>query len=176
MPASVSSCKRSAGLGGAALLALPLLLLLTVGRAAALDFELARVDGAGFVRLSELPPALTLVNFWRADCPPCVAELPLLRDAAPRLGFRLITVALQTARETRAFRPAITGDAPRHLALQGPVEARVILRRFGNPSGVLPHSVLLAADGAVCASRSGPIDAAWLAANLPQCGSGGPSP
>lgn len=43
---------------------------------APLDFELA--DARGFVRLSSLPPQTTLINFWRADCPPCLREMPLL--------------------------------------------------------------------------------------------------
>ena len=41
----------------------------------ALDFELS--DGARFVRLAALPERPTVVNFWRADCPPCLRELPL---------------------------------------------------------------------------------------------------
>lgn len=47
---------------------------------AALDFELS--DGRAFVRLADLPKRVTVVNFWRSDCPPCVREMPLLADTA----------------------------------------------------------------------------------------------
>jgi thiol-disulfide isomerase/thioredoxin len=142
----------------------------------ALDFELARIEGSSFVRLSELPPRLTLVNFWRADCPPCVAELPLLLDAAPRLGFRLVTVSLQTLAETRAHWPRVPGAPDDHVALLGPPEPRGLLRRFGNRSGAIPYSVLLRKDGSLCAAHSGEISAAWLVKNLEICDGAGHAP
>ncbi len=137
--------------------------------AQALDFELARIEGSGFVRLNELAPRLTLVNFWRADCPPCVAELPMLLDAASRQGFRLVTVSLQTLAETRAHWPQVPGAPDDHVALLGPPEPRGLLRRFGNRSGALPYSALLRRDGSLCAAHSGEISAAWLAKNLEIC-------
>lgn len=137
--------------------------------AQALDFELPLVDGGGFRRLSELQPKVTLVNFWRADCPPCVSELPLLVEAAPRLGFRLVTVALQSPGETRAHWPRVPGEPGSHVALLGPSEPRGLLRRFGNASGAIPYSAMLRPDGSLCARHTGEIGQGWITENLKKC-------
>jgi thiol-disulfide isomerase/thioredoxin len=136
----------------------------------ALDFELSLIDRGGFLRLSELPPGVTVVNFWRADCPPCVAELPLLVEAAQRLGFRLVTISLQTPGETRAHWPRIPGDPASHVALLGPSEPRGLLRRFGNASGAIPYSAMLRPDGSLCAKHTGEIGLDWIRENLAKCG------
>lgn len=138
--------------------------------AQALDFELPLVDGGRFQRLSDLSPRTTLVNFWRADCPPCIAELPLLVDAAQRLGFRLVTVALQTPGETRAHWPHVPGEPGSHVALLGPGDPRGLLRRFGNASGAIPYSAMLRPDGSLCAKRMGEIEQGWITDNLAKCG------
>lgn len=144
--------------------------LLLASNAQALDFELPLVDGSGFRRLSELPPKLTLVNFWRADCPGCIAELPLLVEASQRQGFRLVTVALQTLGETRAHWPRVPGDPGSHVALLGPSDPRGLLRRFGNAGGAIPYSAMLRPDGSLCAKRTGEIGQAWIMENLAKCG------
>lgn len=159
---NVKVAKRSHIILGAA--------LLFAANAQALDFELPLVSGSQFQRLSELPPRVTLVNFWRADCPPCVAELPLLVEAASRLGFRLVTVALQTPGETRAHWPRVPGDPASHVALLGPSEPRGLLRRFGNANGAIPYSAMLRPDGSLCARRMGEIGQGWIAENLAKCG------
>lgn len=162
MPAFASIFKRGCIALGAA--------LWFAANAQALDFELPLVDGSGFRRLSELPPKVTLVNFWRADCPPCVSELPLLVEAAPRLGFRLVTVSLQTLGETHAHWPRVPGEPGSHVALLGPGDPRGLLRRFGNASGAIPYSAMLRPDGSLCAKRTGEIGQAWITENLAKCG------
>jgi thiol-disulfide isomerase/thioredoxin len=144
--------------------------LLFAGYAQGLDFELPAVDGGGFRRLSELPPQVTLVNFWRADCQPCVSELPLLIEAAQRQGFRLVTVSLQSPGETRAHWPRIPGEPGSHIALLGPSEPRGLLRRFGNTSGVIPYSAMLRPDSSPCARHAGEIRQGWITENLMKCG------
>jgi thiol-disulfide isomerase/thioredoxin len=162
MPACALIFKRSCAALGTA--------LLFAANAQALDFELPLVDGGGFRRLSDLPPSLTLVNFWRADCPPCVAELPLLVEAAQRLGFRLVTVSLQTPGETRTHWPRVPGLPGSHVALLGPSEPRGLLRRFGNTIGAIPYSAMLRPDGSLCAKHTGEIEQSWIAENLAKCG------
>lgn len=133
-----------------------------------LDFELT--DGREFVILSKLPPRLTAVNFWRADCPPCVRELPMLAASARMGTLRVVAVALQRPADTLAV-PASVSQAlsPPLLSLHGPNEPRGLLARFGNPHGVLPHTVLLDRLRRPCAAHSGEIDAAWLEAAISQC-------
>ncbi len=134
-----------------------------------LDFELA--DHRRFVRLAELPPQTTLINFWRADCPPCLREMPLLAELARSGKVRVITVALQRPHETAAA-PATISDAlkPPLLSLHGPGDARGLLARFGNPHGALPHTVLLDPTRRPCGQHTGEISPAWLATGTAQCG------
>lgn len=136
--------------------------------AEALDFELS--DGRRFVRLSDLPPRPTVVNFWRTDCPACIREMPALADFGRRTGTRVVAVALQSAGDTLAA-PGIVLDAlrPPVLALSGPREPRGLLARFGNPAGVLPFTAVVGGDRRPCARRAGEIDNAWLAATLARC-------
>ena len=133
-----------------------------------LDFELS--DGQRFVRLSELPAQPTVVNFWRADCPPCLREMPALAELARSGKARVITVALQRPAETAAAPDAILGALqPPVVVLHGPVEARGLLARFGNRSGALPHTVVLDPQRRRCAGRTGEIDRPWLHDRLQEC-------
>lgn len=132
-----------------------------------LDFELASEQD--FVRLSELPPQATLINFWRSDCPPCVAELPLLAQLAQQR--RVIAVALQKNSDTHSAPAAVRAalQAPL-IALHGPPDARAILARFGNRSGALPYTAILTPQRQLCAQHYGPVDQAWLEKAWQRCG------
>lgn len=133
-----------------------------------LDFELS--NGQQFVKLSSLPSMPTVVNFWRADCPPCVREMPELAALARSGKVRVITVALQRPSET-ATAPAEIQAAlqPPVVALYGPGEPRRLLARFGNRAGALPHTVILDTGRRACAQRTGEINRHWLAASLASC-------
>ncbi len=70
------------------------------------DFELAN-DNGEFVKLSSLAPKLTLINFWRYDCPPCQKELPLLAKIAREGKVRVITVALHRPSQNLNLYPSL---------------------------------------------------------------------
>lgn len=126
-----------------------------------LDFELS--DGARFVRLSELPPHITVVNFWRSDCPSCLREMPVLAELARRGEARVVAVALQRPSETNAApAPILAALQPPMQLLHGPSEPRGLLARFGNRVGALPYTVILDTTRRPCARHIGEIDANWL--------------
>lgn len=132
----------------------------------ALDFELGGEDG--FVRLAELPPRVTVVNFWRSDCPPCLREMPLLAATArARPELRVVAVAVQKRSETAAgpLRPE-----PPILLLHAPADPWGLLKRFGNRSGALPYTLVLDRERRPCARQAGEVDAAWLADAVARCG------
>lgn len=135
----------------------------------ALDFELFSIQNGQSVRLKALPPQITLVNFWRADCPPCVKELPLLIAMSERLNIRLVTISVQTLSETKSHWHQVPGNRETHIALLAPSNPSGILRRFGNQSGAIPHSVLLNTKNQMCGKRTGEIDESWMEASLLQC-------
>lgn len=137
----------------------------------ALDFELS--DGQRFVRLAELPPQPTVVNFWRYDCPPCLREMPLLATHAAHGQVRVITVALHRPAETAMAPPGVRQALTSLMTLYAPSTPQGVLARFGNPHGALPHTVVLAADRSLCAQHTGEIDSAWLAHATQNCSAHG---
>lgn len=147
----------------------PLSLVAETSQADALNFELFSIQNGQSVRLKALPPQVTLVNFWRADCPPCVKELPLLIAMSERLNIRLVTISVQTLSETKSYWHQVPGNSETHIALLAPSNPSGILRRFGNQSGAIPHSVMLNTNNQMCGKRTGEIDESWMQTALLQC-------
>lgn len=133
-----------------------------------LDFELS--DGRQFIQLSRLPAQTTVVNFWRADCPPCLREMPALAALARSGKVRVITIALQKPAETLSAPSAIQAalTPPMHV-LHGPSEPRGLLARFGNRVGALPHTLVLDKQRRPCTQRTGEITADWLDEAVANC-------
>ncbi len=156
---------------GLALMAGPLTLsggVIAGETGAPLDFELS--DRQAFIRLSAMPPAVTVINFWRSDCPPCLREMPLLAERARQGKARVITVALQRPHETAAAPAAILNAlGPPLNALEGPSDPRGILSRFGDPAGALPYTVVLDAQRRTCARHIGEVASDWLDAAIQRC-------
>jgi thiol-disulfide isomerase/thioredoxin len=154
-----------------ALLSLALMLLSSATLAGqtfeALDFELPMLDGQRFFRLSEVRGKTVLINFWDTECPPCIREMPLLDQAArahPEAVF--IGVTLSPKPQARNF---LEGMGVSYLQLLAPTNARGLLRRFGNPVGALPHTVVLGSEHALCVVKTGEIDRRWIDAALRRC-------
>lgn len=133
-----------------------------------LDFELS--DGRKFVRLSELPPKTTLINFWRYDCPPCVREMPLLAELVRNGKVRVITIALHRPSEMLLAPDSVQQAlAAPLISLFAPSEPRGLLNRFGNRHGALPHSLVLNPRRQSCAQLTGEISSAWVESALTHC-------
>lgn len=137
---------------------------------AALDFELA--DGQRFIRLSTLPPAMTVVNFWRHDCPPCRRELPLLAGYT-RGELRVVTIALHRPTDQQVLPDALHAALqPPVIALYGPSQPQGLLRRFGNRQGGLPYTLILDAARKPCTRLLGELTASRLDSALHSCRTG----
>ncbi len=155
-------------MNGARTMLISILLSAGTAGAAPLDFELAAHDA--FVRLSDLPPKTTVVNFWRSDCPACVSEMPRLAGLAQDGTTRVIAVAVQRPAETLDAPPAVRAALhPPVLSLYAPSEPHGLLARFGDPKQALPHTVVLTAAREICTTRTGEVDHAWLEAALTRC-------
>ena len=98
-----------------------------------------------------------LINVWASWCGPCVREMPELdRFASEQAanGVQVVGIALDDAAAVQAFLRRIPVRYPILLDAPGPADAGV---RLGNPKGVLPYSVLVAADGRLLKQRIGPF-------------------
>lgn len=144
------------------------LFFLLAPNAHALNFELS--DGRQFVQLADLPPQPTLVNFWRYDCPPCLQELPLLAAWAKEHQVRLITIALHRPSANLNLPSAMLAALQTPvLALFAPSEPSGLLKRAGNPLGLLPFTLWLNPERQPCRQQLGMVTPAWLDSTTQQC-------
>jgi thiol-disulfide isomerase/thioredoxin len=135
------------------------------------DFTLPTLDGDRFVRLRDTTGPV-LVNFWGVDCPPCVAELPLLLAfARAQPGWTVLLVGTDPPAAARAFAARLPQPLPPNvLLLRGAAQARALLREAGSRHGGLPHSVALPPGSAgACALHAGMLTDAWLRNTVAAC-------
>lgn len=123
-------------------------------------FSLADLDGR-FREAAEFDGAPLLINFWATWCRPCVREMPLLQRAADRNRGRLavVGIAIDDREAVAEFVRRLEIDYP---ILVGADDARDVQRRYGNPGGMLPYSVLVDADGVIRWRHLGELNAAML--------------
>jgi outer membrane receptor for ferrienterochelin and colicins len=124
------------------------------------DFTLPTIEGDRFVQVSKLPGPV-LVNFWGRDCPPCVAELPLLQVfARANRGWTILLVCTDPPQDARVF---LEKHNITLLALKSGASVEGLMRAAGNRSGGLPFTVVLR-DGQVCKTHEGGLSEADLEA------------
>ena len=129
--------------------------------------ELARLDGSAFVRLSDFNGKVVVLNFWRSDCPPCVAEMPVLSEfSQAHAEVPVIGIATEEASRARRF---VDRYRIAYLQLSAPAQSDGLLRRFGNATGALPYTVVLNAQHRICLSKVGAVDTQWLKTALGRC-------
>jgi thiol-disulfide isomerase/thioredoxin len=96
-----------------------------------------------------------LVNFWAPWCGPCVREMPELSALAGELKARNINVVgigIDTPTNIAEFTGKYKIAYPIYI---GGMEATDLSRQLGNPTGGLPYSVLIGADGKILKSYQG---------------------
>ena len=98
-----------------------------------------------------------LINVWASWCGPCIEEMPELQRFASSqgaTGTQVIGLALDTPEAIKDFLTRVPVDYPILVDTPGPADASVWL---GNRKGVLPYSVLVAADGKIVKQKIGPF-------------------
>ena len=94
-----------------------------------------------------------VINLWATWCGPCLRELPMLDALAARGTVRVVGVAWDEAADVRAF---VARRPPGYPVLLSP-PTRANATAFGDPSGVLPYTLLVDADGRVLRQHVGPF-------------------
>lgn len=120
------------------------------------DFTLGSIDGSR-VSAADFDGQVLLINFWATWCVPCRAEMPMLsevhRDFSGQ-GLQVVGIALDDVQRARDF-VAELGIA--YPVLVGMADVMATGRVYGNPSGLLPYSVLIDRDGIVRWTRLGEL-------------------
>lgn len=121
------------------------------------ELELRNLEGTS-VRLPDAYAGRPLLlNFWASWCRPCIAEMAELQGFSAQQsanGVQVIGIALDDPAAVSTFLEAHPVTYPILLDPPGPDDASV---RLGNRAGMLPYSVLVAADGRVLKQRLGPF-------------------
>ena len=125
-------------------------------RPVAPDFVLARLDGEGDVRLSELRGKVVVLNFWASWCIPCKKEAPYLETVWQENRRRGVVVLGVDAKDFRvdARRFARRFGLTFPLAYDGPGDT---LDDFGVTG--FPETFVLDRQGRVVEAFAGAVDA-----------------
>ena len=118
--------------------------------------EFSLPDAEGRLRsISEWDGKLLLVNFWATWCPPCLHEIPVFIELQARYadrGVQFLGIAIDDAEQVNAFAEQAGLNYP---TLIGQLEAIEIAKAFGNRTGGLPYTVVVAPDGEIIARHTG---------------------
>lgn len=126
--------------------------------------DLRAMDGRP-VRLPDAyPRRALLLNFWASWCAACVREMGELQAYAeqqPANGVQVVGIALDDPQAVSAFLRSHPVSYPILLDRPGVDDSSA---RMGNRAGMLPYSVLVAADGRVLKQQWGPFTAGEIEA------------
>jgi len=112
--------------------------------------------------LGEFHGKTLVVNFWATWCAPCREEMPAFSRLQSRWAARnvqFVGLANDDPQRVERFGKDLAIAYPLWV---GGGEVGELSRRLGNRLGVLPHTVLLDAQGRVLESRVGPYSEAVL--------------
>ena len=122
-----------------------------------------RSDSGEDVSLAELRGKPVVLNFWASWCQPCVAEHPLLVEAADRYREQVAFIGVVPSEDTAAAVDRFT----RRFGRWGPVyhdadgKVSIVYGVFK-----LPETYFVSSDGKIVSKVSGPLDETSLRANL----------
>jgi peroxiredoxin len=129
--------------------------------------QVSMKDSAGQQRkMSEWQGKVLLLNFWATWCPPCVSEMPelvALQNEWAGKNLQVVGIGIDSPSNIREFAAKHQITYP---LLLGGLEGTELSRQFGNQSGGLPFTLLIAPDGSVRQAYMGRLNMEKVRADL----------
>lgn len=108
-----------------------------------------------------------VINFWATWCPPCIEELPMLNAfhlAQQANGWTVLGLAVDQMEPVQRFLKRQPLSFP--IAVLG-AHGLAVTQSLGNPTGSLPYTAVVGADGGWVQRKLGKVNendlAAWAA-------------
>lgn len=120
------------------------------------DFQLMDVSGK-LRNISEWRGNVLAINFWASWCKPCLQEIPdfiELQDKYGDQGLQFLGITLDGVEEVQDFVDRFGINYP---ALVGRHDVIMLAKKFGNHSGGLPYTVIIARDGRINFIKQGAL-------------------
>ena len=98
-----------------------------------------------------------VLNFWGSWCPPCVEEMPMLARLSDELKSKnvvFVGIGIDSPSNIREFLKKM--PIPYQIAIGG-LDGSNWAKRFGNETGGLPFTVIIAPDGSSKMTKLGKI-------------------
>ena len=130
------------------------------GTAAAVDLLFAQTlqDPSGApVDLAGFKGRTVVLNFWATWCTPCVEEMPELQALHGEISGRNATVIGIGIDSPSKIRDFVEKNRFTYPLFVGGVNGTELARQLGNPSGALPYTVVIDANGRVIERKLGRI-------------------
>jgi thiol-disulfide isomerase/thioredoxin len=158
---------------------------LKVGQAAP-EFAVTADDGSTYqltdlqgqpIRLADLRGKAVWVNFWTTWCPPCQAEMPILRDLSTRYkdrGLELVAISVQETSPADVATYAQRYGLGYTIGFDGSGRIFRAYKGYG-----LPTQVFIDPNGVIASIVGAPLDEAAAAAQIERilpAGAVAPSP
>lgn len=132
-------------------------------RIAAPDATLPKLGAAGADSISSFKGRVVVLNFWGSWCPPCVDELPIIeryhKTIVPKGGTVLGINMRETSDAALEYVRRFGLTYPNLRDRDGDYAERYDSRAF-------PETFVLDRQGQIAVKRRGPVDDAWLHANV----------
>ncbi|MBE9568896.1 MAG: TlpA family protein disulfide reductase [Proteobacteria bacterium] len=120
------------------------------------EFAVPDLNG-DFQNIKQWDGKLLFLNFWATWCYPCKQEIPTfmeLQRAYGDQGFQIVGLAIDDIDAVKEYVEEIGLNYPTMVAEQAGIE---LAKRYGNPKGLLPYTVVIDRDGEISSTIKGEL-------------------
>ena len=121
-------------------------------------FHLEDLDGVTH-SLEDWKGKVIMMNFWASWCSPCQYEIPEFVQYQKTYGSRnlqLLGIGVDEKRKLANVARSLGINYP--VLVLNPMDSRELMRKWGNDSGIIPYTVVIASNGRIKYIHRGQMD------------------